>query len=104
MSTKGPYIQKLKAEFDELNAEIDLFEAKARQAQTGAKIKYEEHIAELRQKREELRQRFERLGHAGGDIQEEFKQGAEKMWDSLKELFARTKREFEHGYREGSEE
>ena len=45
---RDAYVQKLKAQLDEWNADINKLEAKADQAEVRARIEYHKRIADLR--------------------------------------------------------
>ena len=51
---RDAYVQKLKAQLDEWNADINKLEAKSHQAEAGAKIEYHKRIADLRERLKEV--------------------------------------------------
>ena len=97
MSTKEAYEQKLQAQLDEWNADLDTLEAET-------EIKHEGHIKELRQKLEDARQTLPKICEEGEDTWEDFKQGAETIWNMYKNSFKKAKSEFKRGYRESLKE
>ncbi len=104
MSSKDSYIAKVKAQLDELKAELDILDTQVSKAKADTKIKYQEQIGELHQKHAELARRLTKIQEAREDVWEDLKGGFENVWDSMKESFSRAKSEFERGYREGQGE
>ncbi len=51
---RDAYVQKLKAQLDEWNTDINKLEAKVDQAEVGAKIEYHKRIADLRARIKEV--------------------------------------------------
>jgi len=105
MSAKrDAYVEKLKAQLDEWNADIDKLAAKAAQAEAEAKIEYQNQLDELRAKRDDVRNKLSALQQAGEGAWEDLKEGLENSWEILKMSFKRAKSEFEKGYRKGTKE
>ncbi|MFO7727361.1 MAG: hypothetical protein R6X11_03445 [Desulfonatronovibrio sp.] len=102
-SKRDAYIQKLKAKIDEWNADLDKLAAKADQADGQRKIKYQQQIEELREKRRDFEKKLENLKNASESAWEDMKEGMEKSWQTWKESFSRAKTEFKKGYEEGKE-
>jgi len=98
---RDAYVQKLKAQLDEWNADINKLEAKSDQAEAGAKIEYHKRIADLRARLKEVGDKIGELQQTGEGPWEDLKQGLENSWDILKASFTKAKSEFERGYREG---
>jgi len=98
---RDAYVQKLKAQLDEWNADINKLEAKADQAEAQAKIEYHKRIADLRARRKEVEDMIGELHQAGEGAWEDLKQGLENSWEILKASFTKAKSEFERGYKEG---
>ena len=101
---RDAYVQKLKAQLDQWNADINKLEAKADQAEVGAKIEYHKRIADLRARIKEVEDHIMELQQAGEEAWEDLKQGLENSWDILKISFTKAKSEFERGYKEGRED
>jgi uncharacterized coiled-coil DUF342 family protein len=101
---RDAYVQKLKAQLDEWNADINKLEAKSDQAEAGAKIEYHKQIADLRARLKEVGNKIGELQQTGEEPWEDLKQGLENSWEILKESFTKAKSEFERGYKEGRED
>ena len=105
MSAKrDAYVQKLKAQLDEWNADIDQLAAKAAQAEAGIKIEYQNQLNELRGKRDDVRGKLSAIQQAGEGAWEDLKEGLENSWEILKMSFNKAKTEFEKGYKKGIKE
>ena len=94
MSTRDAYVAKIKAQIDQWNAEINKYQAQARQAGADVRIEYEEQIANLKGRRDALEERLAALQQAGEGAWEELKEGAEKALISLKEALASARSRF----------
>jgi len=85
MDKRAAYIEKIKAKLDELNAGIDVLEARGRDAQADMRIKIDEELGTLKQRREEAKAHLENLRNAGDEAWEDMKDGVELAWSSLGE-------------------
>jgi predicted nucleic acid-binding Zn-ribbon protein len=100
---RNAFVQKLKAQLDGWNADINELETKADQAEVRAKIDYHKRIADLRARLKEVEGKIGELQQAGEGALENLKQGLENSWEILKASFTKTKSEYERGYKEGRE-
>ncbi|ODC02792.1 coiled coil domain-containing protein [Terasakiispira papahanaumokuakeensis] len=83
MSSKSAYEQKLKAQLDEWNAEIEQLKAKAEQASADAQLEYYRKIEELRERQQEANSKLLEMKDASGQAWEDLKLGAEAAWEAL---------------------
>ncbi|EQB34400.1 hypothetical protein M947_10995 [Sulfurimonas hongkongensis] len=83
MSMKEAYEQKLQAQLDEWNAEIDKLKAKANGADADRKIEYEKKIDELQSMQETASKKLNELKDASDDAWKDLKAGIESAWDSM---------------------
>ena len=95
MSTRDAYVQKLKAQIDDWNADISKLEAKAGQASADVRIKYEQSLDSLRAGRDQASDKLEQIQESSEDAWEEFQAGAEDLWGRTKAAVAAAKAEFE---------
>ena len=95
MSTRDAYVQKIKAQIDDWNADITKLEAKAGQASAEMRIKYEQSLDSLRTERDAAHQKVEQIRDASDDTWEGLQAGAEDFWGRTKAAFAAAKAEFE---------
>ncbi len=87
------FVKKMKAKLDEWNAEIDKLEAQSRQKGADVQADYQERIAELKSKRQDARQKLDKLQNAGESAWEDLKSGVElaagALGDALKSARSR---------------
>lgn len=83
MSQKDAYEKKIQAKLDEVRAEIERLQAKAREAEADAEIEYNKQIDQLRKKHEALKSKLDEVKLAGEDAWEDLKVGAELAYESL---------------------
>jgi len=91
MDTRDAFIAKLKAQLDEWDVELDQMEACARKAQTDQQIAYHEHIADIRQHRDDFQQRLAQIQQATGNAWEEMTQGVEDAWARIGQAFVNAR-------------
>ena len=83
MSDKKAYEKKLEAQLNEWNAKIDVLKAKADKAGADAKLKYEETIDKLEQKRDEAKDKLEEIKQEGENTWEDIKNATEDIVSDL---------------------
>ena len=92
---KEAYVEKLKAQLDEWNADLERMEAQARGAKADLKIKYDQQLTGLRQRQSEAKQKLEEVKAANNEAWEQLKQGTEDAWNRLKEAVTSAKSQFD---------
>lgn len=83
MSMKAAYEQKLRAQLEAWDADIQKLKAKAKDAEADAKLQYNEEVAKLQSMRDDAAERLSELEAAGDDAWEDLKAGIENAWDSM---------------------
>lgn len=94
MSKRDEYAEKLKAQIDEWNAELDRFEARMDAAGAEFRRTYEEELSDLRQRRDRVWEQLERVRQASDDAWEEVWRGSEEAWDVMKNAINRARSKF----------
>ena len=94
MSTKEAYQKKIEAQVKEWEAKIDVLKARMAKADAEQRIRYEKQIETLRTKRQNLRDKFNKLKDSGETAWEELKSGVETAWKDLKNAVERAENEF----------
>ncbi len=94
MSDKELYQQRLQAQLDEWQAEIDKLKAKAEGAGAETKLEMNRQIEELESKVEDARGKLSELSLASDLAWESLKEGVEMAWESLKSAFNKTSTRF----------
>jgi hypothetical protein len=95
MINRDEYIQKLKSQIDQWNAEAAHWEDKARKAQSGMKTEYDRQIGNFRAKSEEAMAELRRLQSASTDAFSEMMRGADAAMRGMQEAFERAQRSFD---------
>jgi hypothetical protein len=99
MGAKEDFLSKLKGQFDDLNykwsIERDRLEAKSQHATADARKLYEEKVALLRQKRDEVKERIKDLEEDTGGAWSEIKEGADKAWGAMQDAFKKARSHFD---------
>ena len=94
MSTRDAYVQKIKAQIDDWNADITEFEAKVAKASAETRTKYEQGLDSLRAERDAARRKVEEIREESDDAWEGLQTNAEDFWGRTKAAFAAAKAEF----------
>ena len=81
--TKQEYQKKIQAQFDQLDARVELLKAKSAEATADVKIEYLERMAELRAKRDSAKVKLQELQQASDEAWTEMQSGFEKAWNEL---------------------
>lgn len=92
---RDEYVQKLKTQLDQWNAEAAKWEAKAKAAQSQAKAEYEKQLAALNSRRDEALYQMKLLQGASLDAWQDLMKGADQAWKNMQETFNRAKSHFE---------
>jgi hypothetical protein len=88
------YVEKLKAQLDTWNVEIDKLEAQTKQTMTEMNHEFEQQWSRLQAKRKEVESRLEELRQSGEGAWEDLKVGAESAWTALGEALKSAKARF----------
>jgi len=94
MSLKDEYLEKLKAQLDEWSADIDVLEARAKQAEANARVKYDEQLTILKAKRDEAKAKVAEIHGSTGEAWQELKKSGEEAWEVLKKGFEEARKKF----------
>jgi lipid II:glycine glycyltransferase (peptidoglycan interpeptide bridge formation enzyme) len=95
MINRDEYVQKLKTQIEEWNAEARRWEDKAQKAQVGAKAEYERQLENFRSKSDEAMAELRGLQNASADAWTEMMRGVEASVKSMQEAFERARRNFD---------
>jgi len=89
MNTKDVYKQKIEAELELVNANLEVLKAKAKIANSDIKINYLKEIESLEKNYAIVQSKIKKLGEAGEGTWEHLKKDLEHTWDLIKE-YAKT--------------
>ena len=84
MEIKEAYKQKMAAQLNEWDAQINLLEAKIINVGADLRVKRAEELQELRAKQRAASEKMKELEKASGEAWEQVKETADKLWDDLK--------------------
>jgi lipid II:glycine glycyltransferase (peptidoglycan interpeptide bridge formation enzyme) len=95
MVNRDEYVQKLKSQIDEWNAEAARWQDKAQKAQAGMKDEYERQLENFRRKSEQATVELRRLQNASTDAWTEMMRGVDASVKGMQEAFERAQRSFD---------
>lgn len=95
MINRDEYVQKLKSQLDQWNAEAAKWEAKAKDAQATMKQEYEKQLGMLDSRRDEALYQLRLLQGASNDAWQDMMRGADQAWKNMHEAFNRARSHFE---------
>lgn len=101
MTSREDYIKKLQEQLDEWESEINVLKTDAQRMENKTAIEFEKRIMQLQQKCEAAKSKIEQIKNSENAAWGEMKEGAEQMWNGIKDLFKDTKTEFQKGLKEG---
>ena len=84
MTNKDKFVAKIKAQLDELTAEVHELESKVENAGADVRDKSRQAIEALHEKRVMAEMKLEEIRHEGEDSWEELKDEAERAWVAFK--------------------
>lgn len=93
--TRDEYVQKLKGQLDQWNAEAVKWEAKAKQAQAGMQAEYARQLEQYQKRHDEALAELRRVQGASSDAWSEMMRGTDAAFKSMKEAFDRARSKFE---------
>ena len=94
MSKRDIYVEKLKAQLDIWNAQIDKFETQAKQASASTKVAYEEQIKLLHHQRDLAKAKFAEIQAASDEAWGDLRQGMDTAWATFRESLEKAMSRF----------
>lgn len=92
---RDEYVNKLKQQLDEWNAQAAKWEAKAQDAQASMKAEYDKQLNLLNSRRDEAMYQLKLLQGASTDAWQDMMKGADQAVKSMQEAFNRARSHFE---------
>lgn len=86
--------QKMEAELEQIQADIDKFEAKAKAARTNSALSMREEVESLKEKKAAAENAMKRIKDAGSEASDDLKAGAHNAWRSLTSSLDRARSRF----------
>ncbi len=90
MSTKDAYKQKIEAELELVQANLEVLKAKAKSAAADTRISYAQEIENIEDNYAIVQSKLDELGEAGEGAWEHLKKDIESSWDSLRVYAKKT--------------
>lgn len=87
LTSRDEYIAKMKAQLDEWNASISALEEKGHEIKEEARVKYEEHLVTLRERRAEGEKKLAEMQAATESTWEQVKLETDNVWEALKDSY-----------------
>jgi tRNA uridine 5-carbamoylmethylation protein Kti12 len=94
MSKRDEYVDKLKAQLDQLNTEVTKWEAKAQKAQANARVEYDKQLKEVRRHRDQALEQMKKVQAATGDAWIDLVRGADEAWAKMREALEKARSHF----------
>jgi vacuolar-type H+-ATPase subunit I/STV1 len=83
MNTQEHYKEKVSAQLDELEAEIDKLKASSSKDKVELKIKFDSYIDELDAKRKDVGEKLASIKDSGDKAMDDVQRGLKEAWDRL---------------------
>jgi hypothetical protein len=93
--TRDEYVQKMKEQLDQWNAEAAKWEAKAKEAQASMKAEYEKQLNQLHSRRDEAMYQLKLMQNASASAWQDMMKGTDQAVKSMHEAFNRARSHFE---------
>jgi len=94
MSSRDEYVEKMKTQLDQWNADIAKWEAKSHEAQAEARAEYDKRLEALKQQREQAMYQMKLLQAAAGEAWVEMMRGTDEAWARMREAFDKASSHF----------
>lgn len=95
MTTRKEYVEQLKQNLDQWNADIAKWEGKARMAQTDLRIDYEMQLETLRKQREEITAKLAELQASGEEAWKDLVAGSDATWTTMRNAVEKATAHFQ---------
>ena len=95
MISRDEYVQKLKSQIEQWNAEAARWEAKAKAAQAGMQAEYAKQLEQYRGKRDAALAELRRVQNASADAWKEMMRGADAAVKGMQEAFDKARKQFD---------
>ena len=95
MSKRDEYVDKMKLQLDEWNAQVAKWEVKTKEAQAGARGEYEKRLQAFRHQRDQALEQMRRVQGAAGDAWIDLARGADDAWAKMSEAFEKARSHFQ---------
>ena len=94
METRDEYIQKLKTQLDQWNAEVGKWETKTRDAQADMRAQSEKQLEEFKRQRDQAIEQLRQMQSAAGDAWTQFVRATDDAWAKTREAYEKAYSQF----------
>lgn len=95
MESRDAYVEKLKAQIDSWNSDIEKMRAKAREASADAQVKYNEQIEEMKSQRDAAEAKMKEARESSEEAWSDMRAGFESAWSSMSDSFSKAMKRFQ---------
>ncbi|HEY5636097.1 MAG TPA: hypothetical protein VIS77_04295 [Burkholderiales bacterium] len=95
MTQRDDYVNKMKTQLDQWNAEIGRWEEKAKEAQAGMQAEAAKQLEALRARREEALYQMKLMQNASTDAWTDMMRGTDAAWKAMQDAFASARSHFD---------
>lgn len=95
MTSRDEFIEKLKSQLDQWNAEVARWEEKAKTAQAQMQAESAKQLAALRSQREKALDQLKQLQDASAAAWNDAMRGAEQAWKEMGDAWTKARSHFE---------
>lgn len=94
MTKRDEYVDKLKKQLDDWNAEATKWEAKAKAAQAGMRADYEKQLTTFRRQRDQALEQMRKVQASSGEAWQELVRGTDDAWAKMREAVEKARSQF----------
>jgi uncharacterized coiled-coil DUF342 family protein len=87
---KDAMLEKAEARLKQIDAEVDRLKAKADESEADQKLKVQQRIDDLNEKRQAFRDKVQEIRDAGDDALTDLSHGFEQAWSTLRDAAGRA--------------
>jgi hypothetical protein len=95
MMKRDEYVDKLKKQLDDWNAEAARWETKAKAAQANMRAEYEKQLAVFRRQRDQALEQMRKIQASSGEAWQEMVRGTDDAWARMREAVEKARSQFQ---------
>lgn len=95
MMKRDEYVEKLKKQLDDWNAEASKWEVKARAAQANMRSEYEKQLVAYRRQRDQALEQMKKVQASSGEAWQELVRGTDDAWAKMREAVEKARSQFQ---------
>ena len=94
MMKRDEYVEKLKKQLDDWNAEAAKWEAKAKTAQANLRADYEKQLAAFHRQRDQALEQMRKVQASSNEAWQELVRGTDDAWTRMREAVEKARSQF----------